>query len=115
MENAKGQVRPSFSFTPPLIIIICSPWSLQAEAFARLETEVSQARKQDRASQDALVLLQTELDQAEKDVARLKASAPTPDAPAEGAGGGAAAGGDPYGGDGSLETHQLLQQVRSSC
>lgn len=51
----------------------------QADAITDLENELSKARKQERAYEDAMDQLQTEIDSLEQDNARLKVAAPGPE------------------------------------
>lgn len=46
---------------------------------SELESDLSKARKQERAYEDALELLQAELDKAEQDIAALKQARPSGD------------------------------------
>lgn len=51
----------------------------QADAITDLEAEVSKSRKQERAYEEAIEQLQTDLDALEQDNARLKTMAPNPE------------------------------------
>jgi dynactin 1 len=49
--------------------------AVQADTIMELESELSKARKQERAYEEAMEQLQADLDSLEQDYARLKASA----------------------------------------
>jgi dynactin 1 len=51
----------------------------QADAIATLETELSKARKQERAYEEAMEQLQADLDSLEQDNAKLKAMNSNPE------------------------------------
>jgi dynactin 1 len=51
----------------------------QADTITDLESELSKARKQERAYEEAMEQLQSEIDSLEQDNARLKVAAPGPE------------------------------------
>jgi len=82
----------------------------QADAITDLEAEVSKARKQERAYEEAMEQLQADLDALEQDNARLKTMAPNPERQSS-----AAQQGDvePATVEGNLETSHLLEQIEA--
>ncbi|KII94229.1 hypothetical protein PLICRDRAFT_100409 [Plicaturopsis crispa FD-325 SS-3] len=80
----------------------------QADAIVDLEAELSKARKQERAYEEAMEQLQSDLDALEQDNAKLKAVASGPERQASGA---QPAETENIAIEGSLETSHLLEQI----
>lgn len=92
----------------------------QQDAFQQVETELAQARKQERSYEDALEQLQADLDAMEQDNVRLKAAVPSGnEKPVKettqevGMGMGMGFGEGVQLGEGSLETGYLLEQLEA--
>ncbi|KDQ62879.1 hypothetical protein JAAARDRAFT_28852 [Jaapia argillacea MUCL 33604] len=82
----------------------------QADTITDLEGELSKARKQERAYEEAMEQLQADLDVLEQENAKLKVAAPGPQREASGA---PAAEADSVPVEGSLETSYLLEQIEA--
>ncbi|KAF8589530.1 hypothetical protein K439DRAFT_1332697 [Ramaria rubella] len=82
----------------------------QADAITDLESELSKARKQERAYEEAMEQLQADLDSLEQDNARLKVTVPGPEKQASGPPQGDA---EIVAVEGNLETSHLLDQASS--
>ncbi|KAF8526013.1 dynein associated protein-domain-containing protein [Hysterangium stoloniferum] len=82
----------------------------QADAITDLEAEVSKARKQERAYEEAMEQLQADLDALEQDNARLKTMAPNPERQSSTTQQGDV---EPVTVEGNLETSHLLEQIEA--
>jgi len=81
----------------------------QADTITDLEGELSKARKQERAYEEAMEQLQADLDSLEQDNARLKVAAPGPERQASAQQGDA----EIIAVEGNLETSHLLEQIEA--
>ncbi|KAF8518210.1 dynactin [Gautieria morchelliformis] len=82
----------------------------QTDTITDLESELSKARKQERAYEEAMEQLQTEIDSLEQDNARLKVAVPGPERQVSGTQQGDS---ETIAVEGNLETSHLLEQIEA--